>query len=349
MQISGQGVLGMKNNYKSIFFFFLGLASLYLWSNVIKQKKMPNIRDWASYFVPLNIKGYSAGRIPYFEARIEDKSIKVKLDLGYQGNLSLPAEFIQQLTAKILVGSTLSGGMKGRTYENDVYHMPSVDIGPICFFPVLADETNLEFNEDIELGTKDENAKDDPVAILGWRTFNSFNFLVDCIHQSLILCDSLQTLKQHGYPTEFFTESPLLLDRGSLDFEVMTSMGKLRCVLDTGCTFNFLNKDEDDTHRVLKHGDIDLLHHFNPENEDLMSFDLDKECKLTNFQIGDKDFGPMSFLRIKSPLDIDAFIGMEFFKETVVFFDIENRKVYFWEPLDSKAKKAKSCLDCHEN
>ncbi|HEY2811615.1 MAG TPA: hypothetical protein VGJ00_09540 [Rhabdochlamydiaceae bacterium] len=317
----------MKIDRKGLFFFFSGLAGLFFLINQNGESSQ------ASYFVPLKIEGFTSAAIPYFEMTVENKSIRAKLDLGYQGSLTLPTEFIQKLSRKRLHGSEFSYGMKGKTYEKDVYEIPGIKIGPMAFFRIFAEEASLEFERDVKFGKKDENIEEDS-AVLGLCTLYRFNFLLDCLHQSLILCDSLQTLKKHGYPIESFTETPLLFDRRFFEFEAVSDMGTLRCLLDTGCTLNFLNKDEEDNSHMVLRGDIDQLHVFNPENEDLMSIDLDKECKLTTFQIGNKDFGSMYFDRIKSPLDIDALIGMEFFKKTAVFFDMQNRKVYFWKPSD---------------
>jgi hypothetical protein len=214
-----------------------------------------------------------------------------------------------------------------------VYQIEKIDIEDLTFFPVRAEKINQEFEHDINLGEKKEATEPD-LARIGWCLFRKLNLLVDCDNSTLVLCDSLETLKDHGYPVDCFTMAPLLLDRGLIEFEAMTENGPLRCLLDTGSTWNMLNKDLADpgyNHMLFTPENVDQYSVMNPENESLMDFDPQDISKLPSFKIGGKEFGPMTFNRIRSPMAIEAIMGMQFFNSTLIFIDFSNLKIYFYE------------------
>jgi hypothetical protein len=62
-----------------------------------------------------------------------------------------------------------------------------------------------------------------------------------------------------------------------------------------------------------------------------MVFDPDDICDMQVFKIGKKDFGVVTFQKIKIPFEIDAIIGMELLDSKLVFIDFPNRKIYFYE------------------
>ena len=195
-----------------------------------------------------------------------------------------------------------------------------------------AEEANLEFEEDVDLG--EEKPVESNLGRVGWCLFYNFNLLVDCQHCMLALCDSLQTLKEQGYPVDSFTEAPLLLDRGLIEFETATDENILRCILDTGSTWNMLNKDlknGSNDHMTFTSTNTDQYLVLNPENRNFLTFDPKNVCEIPTFKIQGKEFGPLTFNCIKSPLSIEAIIGMEFFESTLVFIDFANRKIYFYE------------------
>lgn len=95
-----------------------------------------------------------------------------------------------------------------------------------------------------------------------------------------------------------------------------------------------LNKDREggaNDHMIFNQ--ISLGEHavLNPQNSDLMEFDPDAECAIPMFKIGKKDFGEIAFTKFKTPLKIDAIIGMEFLESKLLFIDFPNRKIYFCE------------------
>ncbi len=285
------------------------------------------------YFVPLKIQGFTFANIPYLEVTIENQKVPTEIDLGYSGMLSLSSDIIKEIIKKNFIKKIRTYGFRGKTYENDLYEVEKIATESMTFFPVKIQEKNEEFERELlVVGEKKESSINHRGSI-GWHLFYNFNLLVDCKHSTFALCDSLDTLKQQGYPVDSFIETSLLLDRDCIDFEAITEAGPLRCMLDTGCTFNLLNKDLEtgrNEHMIFtgKDGDQSFL---NPENKDLLTFDLEDTQQITHFTVGGKEFGPLTFNRIKSPIAVDAVIGMQFIDYALIFIDFSNRKIYFFE------------------
>jgi len=318
-------------------FLFLGMcATLYfLLRNTSEDRAIGSgpLTKKNAYFVPMKINGFSSGNIPYFTVNIENQTVVAKVDLGYEGHIALSSDVIGALTAKKLIKRSSSYGLRGKVREFDVYELEKIHTETMSFYPVLADEESPEFKHDISLGEEGKIPEGD-FGRVGWRLFQSFNLLVDYENSTFALCDSLETLKKRGYPVDCFSETPLLLDRGLIEFEAQTGTGILRCVLDSGATWNLLNRDLDDScnsHIIFTQDNIDQHPILNPENKSLLVFDPQDIQDVPVFNLGGKEFGPITFNRIKSPMAIDAILGMEFFEDTLIFIDFSNRKIYFFE------------------
>ncbi len=182
----------------------------------------------------------------------------------------------------------------------------------------------------------EESSSEFGLGRIGWPLFRSFNFFMDCDNSLIAFCDSLETLKEHGYPVDEFVEVPLILDQNpnSLKVKVMTESGPMLCFLDTGSTKNLLNRDMegvDNSHMIYNLDTIDQHEILNPTNSDQMVFKFGDTYDMSMFKIGDKDFGPVTFQKIKTPFDISAIIGMDFLEDKLVFIDFPKRKVYFYQ------------------
>jgi len=319
-----------------IFFFSLvALSSLILIYLSVQrtqnQSSKQQLLGHDSFFVPLKIEGFCSADIPFVKVKIEGNSILAKIDLGYDGAISLLPEFMKSLKKKTFMQCRSNIGLAGKTYNSRMFELPKIKIGMMKFFPVPAEEENLEHEEDIILYESNDESSLHFVGTVGWRLFQHFNVLLDCEHSILALCDSLETLKRKGYPVESFIEAPLLLDRGFIEFEATTELGPMRCLLDTGCTLNLLNKNSDtlNNHRIFGPGNGDQYHILNPENKNLMHFDVKNTCETSSFKIEGNEFGPVHFNKIQSPLDFDAIIGMDFIDEHLIFINFTDQKIYF--------------------
>lgn len=289
--------------------------------------------DENHHFIPLRISRFSSGNIPEIEMQIEDKTIPSKVDLGWEGGVVLPVGMIDTLKNKSFLKKKAFFGIRGKSYESNIYELPNIRIGKMKFFSMWAEEESDAFVRDGVLKKGEREGLEEPLGRIGWCLFKSFNLLLDCDHCVMVMCDSLATARQQGYFVDAFVEAPLLLDRGTIDFEVMTEAGLLRCMLDTGSTWNILNKDLSNLGQ--EYGLIDLDHlngkppEFNPTNEDLLVFNPEDEWKTKIFQISGIEFGPLDFVKIQSPLGLDAIIGMEFIDNHLIFIDFRNEKIYF--------------------
>ena len=295
-----------------------------------KPEKQPNhLRVNGPYFISVPICQFSSANIPHIQVAIEDKKILTAIDLGFGGGLSLPIEVLQDLN-KRLIGNNRSFGIRGKQYENDVYELSKLKVGRLTISPVYTDVANPEF--EIDSIFNDDGTQTDYVdARAGWRLFYNFNLLLDCGGETLAFCDSIETLNIHGYPVDSFIETPLLLDRNLIEFIANTEDGPLRCILDTGSTWNFLNKDLEggaNDHILFTPENIHQFPDVNPENIDLMIIDEKRVYDVEHFNIGDHDFGLMTFKIIRNPFAIECIIGMEFLKSKIIFIDFPNRKLY---------------------
>lgn len=319
-----------RNLYLLIIFAFLSVGSggfFLLKKSPQKEKEAYKLIKEEGYFVPLNIYGYCQANIPFLEVSIGDMTVTAIIDLGFQGMFSLPDNLVKKIDKKKWIKRNQSYGLKGKTYENNVYEVESIKIGNMSFLSVkVKEKCQKSMDEGILTGKLPSEYR---FGAIGWELFSEYNLLVDCRQYILALCDSLETLKQQGYPIDVFTEAPLL-SNSFLILEAVTEKGPLRCLLDTGCTWNMLNENWKNgcvDHQISNdHGDkLTLL---NLENEDSFNFNHEDTQELSSFKIEDKEFGPMTFKRIKSPLQFDAILGMEFFDTHLIFIDFDNNKVY---------------------
>ncbi|MBS0620968.1 MAG: hypothetical protein JSS61_05880 [Verrucomicrobia bacterium] len=325
-----------KNRLRSLVLcILLGTAGYFLFHTPgdVDLSKYPGFFNENCHFFPLKILDFTPANIPEMQMQVENATLHAKVDLGWDGGVVLPRGMIRSLKEKSFKKRKSFFGVRGRSYESDVYELPNINIGKLKLLSVWAEEQNEEFLEDGSIKKSEQEPPEKHFGRIGWQVFKPFNLFLDCDHSIMALCDSLDTIKSQGYSIETFVEAPLLLDRGTIDFVVMTEAGPLRCVLDTGSTWNLLNKDFESSkqdHRII---DLDHLNgkpsEFNPTNEDLIVLNPENQWETKTFQISGIDFGPVDFVKMKSPIGLDAIIGMEFIDEHLIFIDFRNNKIYF--------------------
>jgi hypothetical protein len=295
--------------------FFLPILGLsYLWvSRGDQGKGPPDKRDHVKlkngpYFYPIQISKYTNAKLPCIEIRINETTVSATLDLGFRGQFSFLPSFLEQIQNKEYVGSEKRHGIQGGEYEENLYEIPSIEIGPVKFSSPIAYEHSEKFNLDAIIKNDDEGSSLHEPGRVGWKLFGNTNLLLDLGNEKIAFCDSIETLKKEGYPAETFAKSPLLLERGLVEFKAEVDGCSLRCVLDTGATCNVINTDEENC-----------------------KFDEESKTNFASFKIGRTEFGPISFYRfpIKIPIHIPAILGMEFFKTHLVFLDFFDNCVYF--------------------
>lgn len=309
----------------------IGGGAFFLFNNISKKDSADNVslKRNQEFFGILRFNGYSFGKVPYFNLLIGDKSIPAKIDLGYREMIALPSHLIKDIAEKELIERIRVYDMNGKIHENNLYKVKNIRIQKMSLIHASVEEISSGDMHDLVLSGM-TSPEEDQFGIIGYNFFSIMNLLIDCKYHSLALCDSLETLKKQGYPVDSFSEVSMLDCEDYIAFEAITEAGPLCCMLDTGSTFNFLNKDLENgcnDHRILtSDSDPSLL---NPENKNLLVYDQEGIQVLSRFNIGGKEFGPLTLHRIKCPLDVDVILGMEFFNSNLLFIDFENKKVYF--------------------
>jgi hypothetical protein len=266
----------------------------------------------ATYFVSIPITETTPFHIPCINVEIEGKTLLTALDLGFRGHIAIAPEEADSITSKSFLGEKTVYGVRGKKYNNKKYRIPKLKIGERDFFLPVLQEDNPEFLKDATfLQNKTEITSKEP-GRLGWELFSLTPLLIDVQNSRIAFCDSLETLKKEGYSIETFVKAPLFLERGLVEFEACTPNGSLRCMLDTGTTWNVLNDE------TIEEIDKAIG---TPENE----------VEYSAFLIEGTDFGSIVFRRIpiQIPIKIEAILGMEFIQKHLIFLDCENRSIYF--------------------
>ena len=277
-------------------------------------KRNPSTKD-SSYFKPIHVTKWTKGDSPCLLIQLGERIISAQLDLGFRGDCSIGSELLDQINDKKKIGSKIMYGFQGKPERKNVFQLPNIRIGSQSFDLPRAQEEAQDYRARASF-TKD-GSKPSPgqPARIGWEMFQNTPLLLDLKNQKIAFCDSIATLKKEGYAIKRFVHTPLMLERGLVEVEVQTDKGSLRCVLDTGCTFNVLNGENEQNKSMPE-----LL--WNEENF----------YTSTKFQINNAEFGPVTFRQfpIRIPIHIDAMLGMEFLLDHIIFLDFPNHVAYFY-------------------
>jgi hypothetical protein len=274
-----------------------------------------------SYFFTTPISHFTSSDLPCLTVQMDDLAIPSMLDLGFRGDIDFTSEIINQIQEKVFIGEKNMYGFRGKAYKKKFYRAPKIKIGKVTFSKSIMQEDSEEFRLDASI-IEDKNVEptpDEPGRI-GWQLFQNANLFLDLGNSQIALCDSAQTLSKNGYPIEFFVKTPLLTERGLVEFEALTPNGPVLYSLDTGCTWNILNTENGEARSIKE-----------------MAFDPTNLSQVT-FQINGQTFGPMSFHRlpINLPIKVEAMLGMEFFRTHQVFLDFAENQIYI-RPLPPKS------------
>jgi hypothetical protein len=86
-----------------------------------------------------------------------------------------------------------------------------------------AEEVNQEYIEDAILKKHENDIPENHLGRTGWRVFKPFNLLLDCDHSMMIICDSLTTLQEQGYPVDSFIQALILEIKKSIFLNFLKS------------------------------------------------------------------------------------------------------------------------------
>jgi hypothetical protein len=274
-----------------------------------------------AYFAILPITNWTNDRYPTpcLSIRIGEKTISSMFDLGFRGQFSIASEVLDLIQEKTYLGSSKMYGFNGKRFEKRVFEIPTIKIGAITVSRAIVQEEVQDYKSNSHINSENNELSQDEPGTIGWEVFEHLNLFIDLGNEKIVACDGIERLKSEGYTAELFSQTPLIYNRGFLEIKTETPNGPLQCVLDTGCTFNCLNVAA-------------------PEGQ--TKVDMENICYFPQFDIANKSFGPIQFLHIpiQLPIQVDAILGMEFFKDNAVFLDFTNKMAYF-TPSNRKKDK----------
>ena len=290
----------------SVFFLINSSGSKYV--KVQTNKLVQN-----AFYAPLKVEMFTEGKIPCFNVEIENNKLLFRLDLGSNGEITILEEFLQKIKEKSFLTTQSSCGMKGNIYTIDVYKIPKMKMGSITFSPVKMSQENLNFNEESLLNIQKDSSLPVVAGTIGWKIFNQTALLLDLGSSMIAVCDSIGTFVNQGYSLEKFTKIPMIDDSQLIEFDTVTAQGPLRCMLDTGCTINFLNSN-------------------NVQGESFSQMIQEEKnyTKFSSLKMNKTEFGPIEFCKIpiQLPCQIEAILSMDFLKDHIVLIDFNNRQIY---------------------
>ena len=310
----------MRKKWGLLLVCFLGISiASYFGFSLFIREKPSRIREhtkhsYGAYFVPVSISKFTQTGLPCLPVQIDDRIISMELDLGFQGDLSIEDTFIEQIPSKTLIRTKRMYGFRGKEYQTNLYRIPKIGIGAMSFIQPILQKNSEESRSDAVIVQNGAKRSTHEQGRVGWELFYNVNLLLDLKHSKIAFCDSLDTLKNHGYGIGDFVKIPLLLDRGLVEFDAKLTGGSIRCMLDTGATWNILNTEIEEGKSIEQVA-------WEPENI----------LEYSSFKIDHMDFGAIAFhlFPIKIPIHIEAILGMEFFEKHLVFLDFAEKYVYF--------------------
>ena len=317
-----------KNKWIIFLIGILGIASaVHLCLPKILQKNpLANIKDNAhhakyklgAYFFPVEINRFNSGGIPSLTTQIENQIFLVKFDLGCSDCIYLAPNTLNKIEDKTFQKMKKYYGFRGKEYERKVYDIPKAQIGNITFWHPPVSEESEAFQRDsiiLKGGVEPPLPEEGRV---GWKLFENTNLLLDLKNSKIAFCDSVETLKKEGYPTESFIRTPLLFMHNMLQIETKTPKGRMYCWLDTGASWNMLNIETNDTMTLEQ-----------------LAWEVDKSVSIPVLEISGHIFGPFQFhqIPIQLPFQVQAILGMEFFNEHLVFLDFDENYAYIAKRL----------------
>lgn len=290
------------------------LIAEYAYSPLCDAKHPVSAPKKSAYFDTIPIAKWTNAKSPCISIQVGNKILSAEVDLGFRGDCSMSSHILDQIEERTLLGSQIMYGFQGKEYNKNIFQVPNIRIGQFSIECPLIQEEAKDFYAQAVFVKDGGNPSAAEPARLGWKIFQNKNLLLVLKNEKIVFCDSLFTLKEQGYEIEKFVKTPLLIDRGLIEIEAETESGTLRCMLDTGSTFNGLNSNNE--------GNITMQELF-----------WNTEYFLTKptFKINQQEFGPITFrqIPIRLPIHIDAILGMDFFLENIVFLDFANNLIYF--------------------
>lgn len=307
-------LLGIQKNKRRVLYLLLLVCACVgtLWffykPSFPAHKKSKN-----PYFVTIPIVNWDNTHFPSpcVSIQIEEQVICSSLDLGFRGFFSIEGQILGKIKEKTEVGKVKRYGFRGTEYEKAIFEIPKIQMGPISFSRIQVQREAEAFHKNSSLHIDPNELAPIDLARIGWEACRlSGNLFLDLRNNMIAFCDSADTLQAKGYALDSFAKSELLSDRGFLEVMVHTDLGSVRCVLDTGSTYNCLHTELGENQSI-----DDMIGNIH---------------EVGQFQVGNKDLGPQAFheIPIQLPIPVAAILGMEFFFNHVIFINFTEHLLY---------------------
>lgn len=313
--------MGKKWSFFLVWFLWISIASCFAFSLSSQEAPYSTTQhtkySYGSYFIPVPVSKFTQRNLPCLLVQVEDKIFSMELDLGLRGDLSIESSYIDQIPSKKFINTTCMYGIRGKGYQTNLYSIPRIRIGDLSLIQPILQEQSEEFSRDsviVRDGEVSSPHDPDEPGRVGWELFHNVNLLLDLKNSKIAFCDSIDTLEDQGYAIENFVKVPLLIERGLVEIEAQLAGETVRCMLDTGTTWN------------IRHTEIEA-----GKTIDQVALKPETILEYPSLKIGNKDFGSIEFLcfPIRLPIHIEAILGMEFFEGHIVFLDFAEKCIFF--------------------
>lgn len=272
--------------------------------NYVHYKKS---KDFPLNLHVINIDQYSHIGLPCVFVEVSGKKLLLEVDLGFNGVMSILDEDLSEIHKKEVVGSRVVYGIKDYSERVNIYRVPVAKLGTFRSSNLRIESENKNFIVNSEI-TKNRTPKTKIQGRIGWKFFKNSLVLFDLNNSFIGIAETKDSLKYLGYNIENYTKASLVFDQDMLEMEGKVAGESVRCLLDTGSTWNVWNSS-------TCTGNVR-----DPVNQ----------ITSASFEIAGVDFGPIDLKRVnlRLPIKIEAILGMEFFKQNLIVLDLKTDTVY---------------------
>lgn len=283
--------------------------------------------------IPVHFFSYS--KLPVIEVVIEDKKYLFEIDTGAIGDLILKKEILEQINKKN-AGVIKTVDINGNVYESPEFLIANIKIGGIDFSSVTARQENRALLTEGSLvrGNTTNNVNELRFAHiagrLGWGILKDRKWYFDFLHSLLWIVDDVNELeKEVGYfSVSDYVPVSFEMEETGIVLSVNTSIGIKKFMLDTGANVSCLRES--------------LV-----QKSYAKEFEPGKWMFLSKITLGGISLGkhPFFLYDFTSLMDIDGFLGTQFFERNGIYLDFQNKRALiapaepsFWWRLAVRAK-----------
>lgn len=267
---------------------------------------------------------FTTTETPFIKATCHTFTENFLIDTGGAFCCRLYEPLVDQLPQKTIYETSTFRDVTGELKSCTEFLMHDIKFLKLNFINFAVIPNPLEFRESHYLacnptiGTKNQkNLSQDPVrSLIGHQLLNVMNFMLDFKKNTLILYqpELVPSLRFPFKGLAHIEQIPFEYEENrGLYCWIETNFGKKRFLIDTGASLTFLSP-----HEIF----IQASQNTDPDCLNSLVFD--------HFKLGSKDFAPQE-AHIVNQLNfenMDGILGMDFFDNKILFFDMTNRILY---------------------